>query len=153
MNDAKQRGRLLNLAVTFALLIGELAHAQQKPHVFVSAITHAGPHMASLDTQYRFDRTLERAVAKKYALVSSDTPPALLGKYMKSDGYYWIGGSWVYGCGQTCKGSFTYSAYAAHSKGNVEYPVKSCDAQEAPEQCAQEAAAYLDDIILQATAK
>ena len=122
MNDTKQHGRLLNLAVTFALLIGKLAYAQQKPHVFVSAITHSGPHMASLDTQYRFDRTLERAVAKKYALVSLDTPPALLGKYMKSDGYYWIGGSWVYGCGQTCKGSFTYSAYAAHSKGNVEYP-------------------------------
>jgi hypothetical protein len=75
MNDTKQRGRLLNLAVTFALLIGKLAHAQQKPHVFVSAITHAGPHMTSLDTQYRFDRTLERTVAKKYALVSLDTHP------------------------------------------------------------------------------
>ena len=153
MDNTKQRVRLLNLAVTFALFIGKLAHAQQKPHVFVSAITHPGSHMASLDTQYRFDRTLERAVGKKYPLVSSGTPPALLGKYMKSDGYYWIGGSWVYGCGQTCKGSFTYSAYAAHSKGNVEYPVKSCDAQDAPEECAQEAAAYLDDIIRQETAK
>jgi hypothetical protein len=137
----------LNLAVAIVLLIGEIAHAQQKPHVFVSPLTHSGSHTAALNNQYRFDRALERAVAKKYALVPSSTPPALLGKYMKSDGYFWIGGSWGYGCEQTCKSSFTYSAYAAHSKGNVEYPLKSCDVQEAPEQCAQEALAYLDDVI------
>lgn len=67
----------LSLAVAFALLIGEVAYAQQKPHVFVSALTHSSSHTAALDNQYRFDRTLERAVARKYALVPASTPPVL----------------------------------------------------------------------------
>ena len=59
--------------------------------------------MASLDTQYRFDRTLERGLPKEERVGIVRDPPALLGKYMKSDGYYWIGGSWVYGSGRRAK--------------------------------------------------
>src|SRR5665213_2852760 len=46
----------------------------QKPHVFVSAMTRPGAHVTGpLEYQYRFDRALEKEVAKKYALVPYDT--------------------------------------------------------------------------------
>ena len=137
------------LAVMLAMSNAGHANGQMEPHVFVSSLTRAGLHSDPKAFQYRFDRALERAVAEKYVLVPSNTKPALLGKYMKSDGYFWIGGSGGYGCGLTCKASFTYSAYAAHSAGTVEHPLRSCDIQEPPEQCAREAAAYLDDVIRQ----
>ena len=67
----------------------------QKPRVFVSAMTRPGAHVTgSLEYQYRFDRALEKEVAKKYALVPYDTKPALLQTLMKSENYYWGGGQY-----------------------------------------------------------
>jgi hypothetical protein len=110
----------------------------QKPHVFVSAMTRPGAHVtASLEYQYRFDRALEKEVAKKYGLVPYDTKPALLQTLMKTENYYWVGGS-----------SGSYSAYAAHPRYKFAMnEVKPCDLVGTPEKCATEAAAYVDEII------
>ena len=110
----------------------------QKPRVFVSAMTRPGAHVTgSLEYQYRFDRALEKEVAKKYALVPYDTKPALLQTLMKSENYYWVGGS-----------SGSYSAYAAHPRYKFAMnEARPCDLVGTPEKCATEAAAYVDEII------
>jgi len=110
----------------------------QKPHVFVSAMTRPGAHVTGpQEYQYRFDRALEKEVAKKYALVPYDTKPALLQTLMKTENYYWVGGS-----------SGSYSAYAAHPRYTFAMnEAKPCDIVGTPEKCATEAAAYVDEII------
>ena len=110
----------------------------QKPHVFVSAMTRPGAHVTGpQEYQYRFDRALEKEVAKKYVLVPYDTKPALLQTFMKTENYYWVGGS-----------SRSYSAYAAHPRYTFAMnEAKPCDIVGTPEKCATEAATYVDEII------